>query len=92
MQLRDSVWALLVQDEVGPREGVVESIRQAMLDVVDELTSPEVRALDDQISRTEDISGLWKLRRELTEAIAREQGLDVARARINLITDMFGKY
>ena len=92
MRLRDSVWAMLVQDEVGTRVDVVASIRQAMLDALDELSSPDVRTLDDAVSRAVDIAGLWDLRSALTDAIAAEQGLEAARTRVNLITDMFGQY
>jgi hypothetical protein len=92
MRLRDSVWAMLVQDETGTRDGVVALIRQAMLDAIDELSSPDVRTLDDTISRTVDIAGLWNLRSDLTNAIANEQGPEAARVRVNTITDMFGQY
>ena len=73
MDLRESVWSMLVLDEVGSRDGVVASIRQAMLDAMDELSSPDVRALDDTVSSTVDIAGLWNLRTDLTNAIAAEQ-------------------
>ena len=92
MRVRNSFWAMLVQDEVGNRDAVVASIRQSMLDAVDELSTADARALDDKISNTDDITGLWNLRTELTNLIAAEQGSDIARSRVNSITDMFGKY
>jgi hypothetical protein len=83
---------MLVQDEVGNRDAVVAAIRQTMLDALDELSIPDARALDNKISNTGDITGLWNLRTELTNVIAVEKGSEAARTRVNSITDMFGKY
>lgn len=92
MRVRNSFWAMLVQDEIGTRDAVVTSIRQAMQDALDELGSPDARALDETVSNTQDIAELWNLRSDLTNVMAAEQGIEAARSRVNQITDMFGKY
>ena len=92
MPVRDSFWARLVQSEVGTPEVVVASIRQAMLDAIDELRGPDVRELDAKVSSATDITELWNLRPDLLTAIATEQGKEAANKRVNVITMMFGKY
>ena len=92
MRMRNSFWAMLVQHEVSDHDEVVASIRQAMLSAIDELSSPDVRALDDMVSNASDITALWHLRDDLTTAIEAEQGEDIARDRLNQITDLFRKY
>lgn len=92
MRVRNSFWAMLVQDEVAAPEAVIASIRQAMLNVLDELSSPKVRALDDKINHADGISALWNLRMDWMAAIAAEQGEDIARNHLNKITGMFRAY
>jgi hypothetical protein len=83
---------MLVQDEVDTRQAVLVEIRLSMLNELDGLLSPDARALDEIVSNTEDISALWNLRSELTNLITAEHGAEAARTRVNLITEMFGKY
>jgi hypothetical protein len=92
MRARNSFWTKLVQDEVDTREFVVDSIRQAMMDAVDELRNLEARALDDDISKAESVTDLWNMRPALIKLIAAEQGSDAAKVRGNRITEMFAKY
>lgn len=92
MNVRNSLWTLLVQNEVAAPEEVVASIRLAMTAAIDELSNTDVRDLDSKVSNATDISELWNLRPELMQAMEAEQGEDIARNRLNKITDMFRKY
>ncbi|MGI9132706.1 MAG: hypothetical protein ACR2I0_01995, partial [Rhodoferax sp.] len=73
-------------------EDVVQRVRHAMLDAVEEHLSSSDRRLEDRISYAWDIDSLWYLRPDLMNAIAAISGETVARDCINAITTQFQGY
>ena len=92
MRTRTSFWASLVQDLDPSPDLVMDTIRKAILNELDELKKSDVRDLDHRVGNAREINELWDARPELLKLIAAERGEDVARQRLDTITEMFRNY
>jgi hypothetical protein len=91
MRLRNSFWGKLSQVVDADPEAVIEAIRQEMLAAVSELCGADEYGLDHKVRYASDIQALWNLRPDLMHAIIKKHGTEVARIRLNVITNLFKK-
>ena len=71
---------------------VIESVRSAMLRVLDEYSGASHVQLDLRISDARDLETLWYLRPELMNAISASRGEAVARNCVETVTACFKGY
>jgi hypothetical protein len=90
MRFRQSNWAALTdQTPTQVPNPVLTGIRDAMLYALGEFSPVNHFLLDMEITFAEDIDELWKLRRELFEALKSSKGERVATDRLHAITQKF---
>ena len=92
MGVRDSFWGIFGFESRAPSSTVLESVRGAMLRVLDAHGGADHFQLDMKISDAKDIATLWYLRPELMHAIAASEGEAAARLCIASVTELFQGY
>ena len=92
MRLRNSFWAMLGRNDDLTPVKVVESVRLAMLEAVEDHCGAKWDALHDRITLAGDLASLWYLRSDLVHAISSTKGEAVARACVAEITPLFKGY
>lgn len=91
-QFSSSLAALLNKQTSTGNEGQVSSIRQAMLQSVQECAGDEVAESLDfwaDVERAYDIQTLWYLRNDMMRVLAQFSGEGIARKKLDVITEMF---
>jgi hypothetical protein len=89
MRLRESFWAMLGRETSDTPDAVIEAIRAAMLNALDEHCSVDHYTLDMKISFARDVSELWYLRPDLMNSISASQGERIARQALVDVTALF---
>ena len=89
--IKDSFFALLggSKPSATPKESVIQSIRQRMLDHLGDATGEDNEYIARRIRLAEDIEALWYLRGNLMRALAAMHGESQARERMAEITKLF---
>lgn len=95
--MRISFYALLArihppEAETTVLEYSVDSIREAMLDLVGDVPEGSYRHIGRRIRYAVDVHSLWYLRGDLMALLAGRQGEAVARERIEMLTEMFEEF
>ena len=92
MGIGDSIWSALSGDASNSPDAVLESVRAAMLLVVEKYGGEDHYRLDMKINFAHEIAELWYLRPELMHVVAAAQGEQVAQECMAGITALFKKY
>ena len=95
--MRSSFYALLArihppQPESTVLEYSVDSIRETMLEMVGDEPDASYRHIGRRIRYAVDVHSLWYLRGDLMALLAGRHGEVEARARIELLTEMFEEF
>lgn len=92
MGLRESIWSLLTGSKDVAPTAVLELVREAMLDTVDQLGDERHLRLGVRIELAPDLSTLWYLRPEVMHMVASVQGEAAAQRCLSRLTQLFGPY
>jgi hypothetical protein len=95
--MRSSFYALLArihppEPESTVLEYSVDSIRDAMLDMVGDVPDGAYRNVGRRIRYAVDVHALWYLRGDLMALLAGRHGEQMARERIEMLTEMFEEF
>jgi hypothetical protein len=95
--MRSSFYALLArihppEPESTVLEYSVDGIRDAMLEMVGDAPDGSYRHIGRRIRYAVDVHALWYLRGDLMALLAGRHGEQVARERIEMLTEMFEEF
>ena len=90
MGLRESIWSLLTGSKDVAPAAVLELVREAMLDTVEQLGDERHLRLGVRIELAPDLSTLWYLRPEVMHMVASVHGEAAAQRCLSRLTQLFG--
>jgi len=70
-------------------DGRLEQIREALLDILTELDGDHCKDTWSKVGRATEAQSLWYLRSEMMQLIAASYGEEIARRKLDAITEMF---
>jgi hypothetical protein len=89
MRLRNSFWAMLGRDEPPVANDVLEKIRTAMLNSLENHSGPGQIRIETQIAFATELAELWDLRPGLLQVLSSISGEKIAERELKNITALF---